>query len=108
MARITVEDCLNKVNNRFALIHMAAKRVRQLRKGSEPTIASKNRDVVVSLREIAAGNVVIEEKIEKEIVIEELADISEDEIVEQTEIAEKTDDPSQDNEKSEEAPVEGS
>ena len=108
MARITVEDCLNKVNNRFALIHMAAKRVRQLRKGSEPTIASKNRDVVVSLREIAAGNVVIEEKIEKEIVIEELADISEDEIVEQTEIAEKTDDPPQDNEKSEEAPVEGS
>ena len=108
MARITVEDCLNKVNNRFALIHMAAKRVRQLRKGSEPTIASKNRDVVVSLREIAAGNVVIEEKIEKEIVIEELADISEDEIVEQTEIAEETDDPPQDNEKSEEAPVEGS
>ena len=58
MARITVEDCLKKVNNRFALIHMASKRVRQLRKGSEPTIISKNRDIVVSLREIAAGNVV--------------------------------------------------
>ena len=57
MARITVEDCLKKVNNRFALIHMVAKRVRQLRKGSEPTITSKNRDIVVSLREIAAGNV---------------------------------------------------
>jgi len=58
MARITVEDCLEKVNNRFALIHMAAKRVRQLRKGAEPTLTSKNKDVVVSLREIAAGNVI--------------------------------------------------
>jgi DNA-directed RNA polymerase subunit omega len=57
MARITVEDCLNQVNNRFALIHMAAKRVRQLRKGAEPTITSKNKDIVVSLREIAAGQV---------------------------------------------------
>ncbi len=57
MARITVEDCLSQVNNRFALIHMAAKRVRQLRKGAEPTILSKNKDIVVSLREIAAGTV---------------------------------------------------
>jgi DNA-directed RNA polymerase subunit omega len=57
MARITVEDCLNKVNNRFIIIHMAAKRVRQLRKGAEPTVNAKNRDVVVALREIAAGNV---------------------------------------------------
>ena len=57
MARITVEDCLNNVNNRFTLIHMVAKRVRQLRKGAEPTIASKNRDIVMSLREIAAGNI---------------------------------------------------
>ena len=57
MARITVEDCLKKVNNRFALIHMVSKRVRRLRKGDEPTISSKNRDIVVSLREIAAGNV---------------------------------------------------
>ena len=57
MARITVEDCLNNVNNRFTLIHMVAKRVRQLRKGAEPTITSKNRDIVLSLREIAAGNI---------------------------------------------------
>jgi len=57
MARITVEDCLSQVNNRFTLIHMAAKRVRQLRKGAEPTIISKNKDIVVSLREIAAGKV---------------------------------------------------
>lgn len=61
MARITVEDCLQKVNNRFTIIHMAAKRVRQLRKGAEPTIQSKNKDIVVSLREIATGNVMISE-----------------------------------------------
>lgn len=58
MARITVEDCLNKVNNRFTIIHMAARRVRQLRKGAEPTVSSKNRDVVIALREIAAGNII--------------------------------------------------
>jgi len=57
MARITVEDCLQKVNNRFALIHLAAKRVRQLRKGSEPLVPVKNKDIVVALREIAAGHV---------------------------------------------------
>ncbi|MGE5843247.1 MAG: DNA-directed RNA polymerase subunit omega [Deltaproteobacteria bacterium] len=57
MARITVEDCLQQVNNRFALIHTAAKRVRQLRKGADPTILSKNKDIVVALREIAAGHV---------------------------------------------------
>jgi DNA-directed RNA polymerase subunit omega len=61
MARITVEDCLQKVNNRFTIIHMAAKRVRQIRKGAEPSIMSKNKDIVVSLREIAAGNVMISE-----------------------------------------------
>ena len=57
MARITVEDCLENVNNRFALIHLAAKRVRQLRKGAEPLVVCKNKDIVVSLREIAAGKV---------------------------------------------------
>ncbi len=57
MARITVEDCLKNVENRFALIHLAAKRVRQLRKGAEPLITSKNKDVVIALREIAAGKI---------------------------------------------------
>jgi DNA-directed RNA polymerase subunit omega len=59
MARITVEDCLNKVNNRFSIIHMAARRVRQLRKGAEPTVSAKNKDVVIALREIAAGNITL-------------------------------------------------
>ena len=60
MARVTVEDCLKRVPNRFMLVHMAAKRVRQIREGSEYLIESaKNEDIVVSLREIAAGKVEI-------------------------------------------------
>lgn len=56
MARITVEDCLRQVPNRFMLVNMVAKRVRQIREGSEYLVNSpKNEDVVVSLREIAAG-----------------------------------------------------
>ncbi len=61
MARITIEDCMKRVPNRFLLVHMAAKRVRQIREGSEYLVSSpKNEDIVVSLREIAAGKVVIE------------------------------------------------
>lgn len=59
MARITVEDCLKQIPNRFLLVHMAAKRVKQIREGSEYLVNSpKNEDIVVSLREIAAGKVV--------------------------------------------------
>ena len=57
MARVTVEDCLEKVDNRFGLIHLAAKRVRQLRKGAEPLVICKNKDIVTSLREVAVGEV---------------------------------------------------
>ncbi len=57
MARITVEDCLEKVDSRFGLIHLSAKRVRQLQKGAEPLVVCKNRNIVVALREIAAGEV---------------------------------------------------
>ena len=79
MARITVEDCLQKVNNRFALIHMAAKRVRQLRKGAEPMVVSKNRDVVISLREIAAGHVVKGEALSQQSLLKD----KEDELLEE-------------------------
>lgn len=75
MARITVEDCLNNVNNRFTLIHMVAKRVRQLRKGAEPTISSKNRDIVMSLREIAAGNIRIQTEEEARLLSERQIDM---------------------------------
>jgi DNA-directed RNA polymerase subunit omega len=59
LARITVEDCLKKIENRFKLVHMAARRVRQIREGSEYLVSSpKNEDIVVALREIAAGKVI--------------------------------------------------
>jgi len=57
VARITVEDCLNKVPNRFDLVMLASRRARQLFKGAKPLIESDNREVVVALREIAAGKV---------------------------------------------------
>ena len=61
MARVTVEDCLDKVENRFLLVMLASKRVKQLYKGAQPLIESKNnRMVVTSLREIAAGKVTYE------------------------------------------------
>ena len=58
MARITVEDSLETAKNRFALVLLAAQRARQLLKGSRPlTGSSHNREIVVALREIAAGKV---------------------------------------------------
>ncbi|MEO7013085.1 MAG: DNA-directed RNA polymerase subunit omega [Dokdonella sp.] len=58
MARITVEDCLAVVDNRFELVLMATKRARQLAKGADPTIDAHNdKPTVVSLREIAARRV---------------------------------------------------
>lgn len=67
MARVTIEDCLKKVPNRFMLVNMVSKRVRQIREGSDYLINSpKNEDIVVSLREIAAGKVVVELPEEKD------------------------------------------
>jgi len=57
MSRITVEDCLQKINNRFELVMLASKRARQLFRGAKPLIESENREVVVALREIAEGRV---------------------------------------------------
>jgi len=57
MARITVEDCLEKVDNRFELVILGAKRAKQLFKGAKPLVESDNREIVVALREIAAGKV---------------------------------------------------
>jgi len=60
LARVTIEDCLKNVNNRFSLVHLAAKRVRQVREGTDLLIkSSKNEDVVTVLREIAANRIVI-------------------------------------------------
>ena len=62
MARITVEDCLREIPNRFLLTMVATKRTKQLYKGAEPLIENKsgNRKVVLALREIAAGKVEFE------------------------------------------------
>lgn len=58
MARVTVEDCLDKVDNRFALVLLVAKRAKQLLKGSTATVSVKNNKyIVTSLREVANGNV---------------------------------------------------
>lgn len=59
MARITVEDCLKHVNNRFELVIIASKRARQLSKNSvDPMVPAENdKCTVLALREIAAGNV---------------------------------------------------
>ncbi len=57
MARITVEDCLEKVPNRFELVLLGARRAKQLLKGARPLVATDNKEVVASLREIADGKV---------------------------------------------------
>ena len=59
MARITIEDCLEKVENRYELVHLATKRIKQLRKDQTgtPLVRSKNKDIVTALREVAAGKV---------------------------------------------------
>lgn len=56
MARVTVEDCLEKIPNRFELIHIATKRVKQMAKGSKPLVGGfQNKPAVMALREIAGG-----------------------------------------------------
>ncbi|MHB8535055.1 MAG: DNA-directed RNA polymerase subunit omega [Sulfuricaulis sp.] len=58
MARITVEDCLDNVDNRFQLVLVATRRARQLIQGAEPSVDRENdKPTVVALREIAEGHV---------------------------------------------------
>jgi DNA-directed RNA polymerase subunit omega len=58
MARITVEDCLDNVDNRFELVLLATKRARQIARGSEPLVEELNdKCTVIALREIAEGRV---------------------------------------------------
>jgi DNA-directed RNA polymerase subunit omega len=60
MARITVEDCLQSVPNRFELVLVAAQRAKQLLKGARPLVESDNKELVTALREIAAQKVMAE------------------------------------------------
>ena len=56
MARITVEDCLNRINNRFEMVLTATKRARQIANGAEPLVEEENdKPTVIALREIAEG-----------------------------------------------------
>jgi DNA-directed RNA polymerase omega subunit len=57
LARVTIEDCLLKVPNRFALIHLAFQRIKQFREGAVPQVQAKNKEIVIALREIAADKV---------------------------------------------------
>jgi len=59
MARVTVEDCLEKVENRFALVILASKRTKELKRGAPLLVVDRdNREVVMALREIAKGKIV--------------------------------------------------
>jgi DNA-directed RNA polymerase subunit omega len=71
MARISIEDCLRQVENRFALVHLAAERSRQLGKGSRALLRSKNKNIVTSLREIADQKVVFQNEL-RETEIEDI------------------------------------
>lgn len=57
MARITVEDCLKKVESRFELVILAAGRTKMLLGGARPIVETDNREVVTALREVADGKV---------------------------------------------------
>jgi DNA-directed RNA polymerase subunit omega len=57
MARITVEDCLKQIPNRFELVLSATYRARMLSQGHTPKLESKNKPCVTALREIAAGKI---------------------------------------------------
>jgi len=71
MARVTVEDCLEQVENRFALVVLASKRTKELKRGAPLMVRDRdNREVVMALREIASGKVggrlpTVEEESEK-------------------------------------------
>jgi len=64
LARVTVEDCLEKVTNRFALVILGAERARQLANGGHPRVLCENKPAVTALREIAGGRVRYNENVE--------------------------------------------
>jgi len=84
MARVTVEDCLSKVDNRFQLVLVATKRARQISLGATPHVEEENeKPTVIALREIAEGFVtkdILDEKIEEGIL--EFMEASDEEQVE--------------------------
>ncbi len=55
MARVSIEDCLKYMENRFALVAVASHRTRELMGGKTPLVRAKNKEAVIALREIAGG-----------------------------------------------------
>lgn len=85
MARITCEDCLEQIgdDNRFNLIHLTVKRVKQHRHGEPFLIEGKNKEIVMTLREIAAEKVTFEN-------IDELPDMGKDDDIDEVELESET------------------
>lgn len=76
MARITVEDCVEKIPNMFELVLVASKRARQLANGAEPMVEWENdKPTVVALREIAEGHINQSILGEKDQVAEDILDL---------------------------------
>ncbi len=69
MARVTVEDCLEHVENRYELVHLTAKRVKQLREGDDSQVKSKNKEIVTALREIVRLNLFRSKMIEHFVIV---------------------------------------
>ena len=72
MARVSIEDCLNHIENRFALVTVASHRTRQLMAGKTPLVKTKNKEAVTALREIAEG-FVVSDKTSSEAKIQKLS-----------------------------------
>jgi DNA-directed RNA polymerase subunit omega len=68
MARVTVEDCLEKVPNRFSLVILASERARQIARGASALVDCDNKPAVTALREIAAGMVQFREDVRETVV----------------------------------------
>ncbi len=67
MARVSIEDCLDNMENRFALVAVAADRARQLMAGQVPTMRTKNKEGVTALREIAEGKILSDRPVQNEV-----------------------------------------
>lgn len=70
MARVTIEDCLGAIKNRYELVHVCTRRARQLYRGAYRLVQCKNNEVVTALREIAAGKVRIVRPVEPSVADE--------------------------------------
>ena len=62
MARVSIEDCLINIENKFVLVAVASHRARKLLSGNEATISSRNKEAVTALREIAEGKILVKER----------------------------------------------